>query len=415
MKKWGLIVIITILCLINILFFYLLNCREAMDSFNFVTSGPQMQREEFADRNIDKAKGILHVDDSCPEPTFHVSLSYDRYPITYLYIYVESENVNIYAGPSLWEPAIRKAASGERLDFLEAVYIGATEEEAERWFHVLWEDQGDKCFGFVRDADVLERWFQFDKMEAAILKVDNQAEDGKLTYINNYQNCNGYAPLYKGKTVDSEGNFRSQSAPGYLSLNDRENFIYLEDGTLVKYLFTHGEYIKVQSIYTGDVFYVPRKYIPAGHIIHDLKKIIAIDVSNQNEAVYEKKSDGWTLISYSLATTGTQGMYSQPTSLGFFFAMEKKPFFRYYEDGTTIIQGYAPYAIRFSGGAYIHGIPVNYKYNEDGSRITPPTVEYSKTIGTKPLSHKCVRNYTSHAKFLYDWYVPGETIVIVID
>lgn len=70
---------------------------------------------------------------------------------------------------------------------------------------------------------------------------------------------------------------------------------------------------------------------------------------------------------------------------------------------------------RFNGGAYVHGVPVNYLYSEKGERITPPKIEYSKSIGTVPLSHKCVRNYTSHAKFLYDWYREDETIIIVIE
>jgi len=42
-------------------------------------------------------------------------------------------------------------------------------------------------------------------------------------------------------------------------------------------------------------------------------------------------------------------------------------------------------------------------------------VEYSSTIGTTPRSHKCVRNYTSHAKYLWDWSEIGKTAVIVIE
>ena len=48
-------------------------------------------------------------------------------------------------------------------------------------------------------------------------------------------------------------------------------------------------------------------------------------------------------------------------------------------------------------------------------RIDPGHIEYSGSLGTIPLSHKCVRNITSHAKFLHDWVVIGEASVVVID
>ncbi|MGL5636936.1 MAG: L,D-transpeptidase, partial [Bacteroidales bacterium] len=64
-------------------------------------------------------------------------------------------------------------------------------------------------------------------------------------------------------------------------------------------------------------------------------------------------------------------------------------------------------ANRFSGGAYIHGVPVEL----------PATalIEYSPTLGTSPRSHMCVRNATSHAKFIYDWAPVDATIIVVID
>lgn len=416
MSKRILTVVIIALCAVNIIFFYLLN-DDWGTAINFRSCNDEVPLDCTVPTEIPEAMAgeILYVDDSCLNPSFPVSLSYDKYPSTYRYMYIESENINVHAGPSAADALVRQANPGERFCFLEAVYIAGGGGKVERWYHVYWDEGGEKHFGFVEDTDVIERSFQFDKIEAAIIKAENYASRGRLTYISNYQNRNGYPPLYKGKATDGQGGSRSQSAPGYPSINNKEDFVYIEDGTLIRQLFTHDEYVKIQLVHTGEIFHVPQKYIASDHRIHDLKKVIAIDVTNQNEAVYEKKIDGWTLISYTFATTGTQGPYSQPTPLGYFFAMEKKPYFRYYEDGTTRIQGYAPYVIRFAGGAYVHGIGVNYEYAEDGTTITPPTVEYSKTIGTKALSHKCVRNYTSHAKFLYDWFVAGETIVIVID
>ena len=40
---------------------------------------------------------------------------------------------------------------------------------------------------------------------------------------------------------------------------------------------------------------------------------------------------------------------------------------------------------------------------------------FGTTLGTTPRSHMCVRNATSHAKFVYDWAPVNETIVFVFD
>ena len=79
----------------------------------------------------------------------------------------------------------------------------------------------------------------------------------------------------------------------------------------------------------------------------------------------------------------------------------------YYKDGTTNIEGYAPYASRFTNGAYIHGVPVN--------NVKGKIIEYSSTLGTTPRSHMCVRNASSHSKYIFGWAKPLKSLVIVID
>lgn len=419
-KNFGFILTALILLAITLFFVFLLQGREEQLSREEIsavsTDTDKSDQEENAAKFEEVSIGdIVSVEERVLSPSFAVSLQYDKYSLTYTYFLVEKEAVNIRSGPSRSEKIIRKAFKGEKLNYLESVFIKSGENSTDCWYHVTWDVEEEPYFGFVESTVVTKRLFQFDKMEEAVLTAQEYADRGKLTYINNYQNKRGYAPLYNGGTVDGAGNGRSQSAPGYSSPANKGDFIYIGDGTLVRYLFTNGDFIKVEVIATGDRYYVPRKYIPADGGISELNKVIAIDRKNQNEAVYEKVRGSWTMISYTLATTGTTGKYAQPTPLGYYFGIEKRGQFFYYEDGTTRIQGYAPYAIRFAGGAYVHGVPVNYKYSDTGARITPPIQEYSKTIGTVPLSHKCVRNYTSHAKFLYDWYAAGETIVIVIE
>ena len=69
--------------------------------------------------------------------------------------------------------------------------------------------------------------------------------------------------------------------------------------------------------------------------------------------------------------------------------------------------GFAPYANRFTNGAYIHGVPVNAPRKS--------LIEYSPSLGTTPRSHMCVRNATSHAQFVYDWAPVNKTIVFVLE
>lgn len=77
------------------------------------------------------------------------------------------------------------------------------------------------------------------------------------------------------------------------------------------------------------------------------------------------------------------------------------------KDGSKETGGYAPYASRFTDGAYIHGVPVNEPRKTQ--------IEYSWSLGTTPRSHMCVRNATSHAKFIFDWAPVNETIIFVLE
>ncbi len=74
----------------------------------------------------------------------------------------------------------------------------------------------------------------------------------------------------------------------------------------------------------------------------------------------------------------------------------------YLVDGSKETGGFAPYASRFTNGGYIHGVPVNAPRKS--------LIEYSPTLGTTPRSHMCVRNATSHAKFVYDWAPVNELL-----
>lgn len=382
------------------------------------------------------------VEEEIEQPDFSFQLKYKQYPMTYTYVVCETQGINIRKFPSPDAKVLREAGKWEKLQYIETVrFLNHKKEENENsqeqatWYHVYWYENSEqtvvadgsdildgngektglkKVFGFVNANVVSKRSFAFSKMQEKIKQLEDEMREGSITYVSNYKNYHGKAPLCGGKEKDEGGTPRSQSAPAYLSATKASKFIYVPDGTLVKSIEQSNGFWHVTLVQNGKQYFIPENYIERKEALKVLSKIIVIDRKNQNIACFEKNEGTWEMVSYSLVTTGTTNAYAQPTPLGCYFVIQKRPQFWYYKDGTTEIQGYAPYTLRFCGGAYLHGVSVSYLW-KNGNRVDPGLREFSSSIGTIPLSHKCVRNYTSHAKFLYDWYTKDETVVLVIE
>jgi len=349
-------------------------------------------------------------------PGIEKQLAYDKYPISYDYLLVVGSNINIRRAPRVSSPVIAKAALFEKLNVIQEVRGEYLERYAsDVWYRVFWKEDGEMKYGFIFGYFVDPRRFQFEKMAEAVQKLKEEVESTQTAYIANYKNRNGLPPLYKGKTIDPYGNVRGQSAAGYYDLNNLKEFRYFPDGMLLTILGEEGNYYKVRTLSFPGEYWVEKKYVSFRNSLEELTKVVVVDRNYQNEGVFEYLDGKWKLISYTFATTGIKGKYTFETPLGYFMAIETRDRFLYLDDVTGEIAGYAPYAIRFSAGGYIHGVPVDFKFREDGSRIDPGMKEYLYTIGTTPRSHKCVRNFTSHAKFLYDWIEIGKSAVIVIE
>ena len=345
-----------------------------------------------------------------------VELKYDKYLISYDYLLL-LKNANIRQLPTVEADIIGNIGAMERIPLVAEVKGDYLEEWGnDSWYQVEWEEEekGEIKTGFIFSSLAEVRRFQFDKMVKSIKVLEESASSGPLAYISNYKNVNGIPSKINGQTWDSYGYRRSQSAAGYLEPNKSSKFRYIPDGMLVQVLEKNNGFTKIKVVGFEGEYWVLDKYINTKKPLTKLNKVIIVDRKNQNQGVFELIDGKWTLISYGLATTGVNGPYSLETPLGYYMAIEKRDKFLYLEDGTTQIAGYAPYAIRFSGGGYIHGVPVNYK-KENGKRIDPGMIEYLHTIGTTPRSYMCVRNYTSHAKFLHSWTDIGETAFIVIE
>lgn len=342
------------------------------------------------------------------------NIKYKNYTTYKDYVVIFGSGINIRQYPSTNSKIVGKAYYGEKLRLIHKVSGEFLKNyNSDIWYKVLWTKDNVENEGYIFSKLGEERVFQFEKMIESIKNLEISVAN-KTAYISNYQNRTGTAPLYKGKTTDNYGGRRYQSAPAYTEPKSTSDFRYISDGMLVTVIGETNNYYKITTLnFKGD-YYVPKKYVSFDNAIKTLSKVVVVDRKNQNEGVFEYSDGNWSLISYTYATTGADAKYKLPTDLGFYMAIQKSKSFLYLDDLTKKIAGYAPYAVRFNGGAYIHGVPVQYII-KNGKRIDPGIQEFMSSIGTVPLSHKCVRNYTSHAKFIYDWVEVGKSAVIVIE
>lgn len=261
------------------------------------------------------------------------------------------------------------------------------------------------------------RSFQWEEVKQRLALLDNiQREPAQWAIFQNYKNRNGEAPLVKKyardaykRIADTLGVERYQGIPLYLLNDTITPEIYGLDGSLLKWEGEVGTFAKVVPIEMGGEWLVPQRYVkqlPDTTLFH---KAIFVDRHNQNISTLERQSEAnWLIRSMNPATTGQyKPPHAQETPLGMFVLQEKKARMIFLKDGSAATGGFAPYASRFNNGGYIHGVPTNVP----ATRL----IEYSPSLGTTPRSHMCVRNATSHSKFIFDWAPVNETIIFVLE
>lgn len=261
------------------------------------------------------------------------------------------------------------------------------------------------------------RSFKWEAIKQHLADIENmQSDKMRWAVMTNYKNRNGEAPLVKTfvrneytRVSDTLGVERYQSVPVYELTDTVTPLRYGRDGSIVWLNDTTGNFWRIQPVNSGKEWLVPRRYLKylSGKV--EFSHVIVVDRGDQNIATLERRSRGkWDILSMNPATTGRHAPpYAQETPLGIFLLQEKKKRMLFLKDGSTSLGGEAPFASRFTNGAYIHGIPTNL----------PQTgiIEYSWSLGTVPKSHMCVRNATSHAQFIYEWAPTERTLIVVIE
>ena len=343
-----------------------------------------------------------------------VNILYDNYEIHMDYI-VALGYVRIREKPDKDSERLKTIKFGNRVKLLEKVQ---SDDGESIWYRVSYTRRGKEIIGFVAESRYTRvRSFAVDKMLSHVKSL-HEALDGKdVVYIANFRNKNGWPQRLPNRaSTDEYGYTRQQATAGYLYPGAGATFRYIPDGMLAVRLYEGYAYTKVYIPTFDYTCWVKNRNISSEEPeIEQLKQVIVVDRTRQNCGIFQHNGKAWELISLSFVTTGKPGEFSLVTPLGDFMAIERKTKFSYTADGTDEIVGYAPYVIRFSGGGYVHGVPMSYPNPNNRKIFDLDGREALSSLGTIPKSHMCVRNYTSHAKFLYKWIDIGSAAIIIIE
>lgn len=261
------------------------------------------------------------------------------------------------------------------------------------------------------------RSFKWDVIRNCLAFIENMQRDtARWVVLQNYKNLNREAPLVRKfvrdayrRVADTLGVERYQSVPLYLPTDTVVPERYGRDGTLAYLRGNEGSFDRIYPVTLEEEWLAPRRYLKELDDSTVFNHVVFVDRLDQNIATLERTSEGeWKIRSMNPSTTGRHAPpYAQETPLGMYLLQQKKTRMVFLKDGSAATGGYAPYASRFTNGAYIHGVPVN----------VPRTsmIEYSWSLGTTPRSHMCVRNATSHAKFVFDWAPVERSLIVVIE
>ncbi len=261
------------------------------------------------------------------------------------------------------------------------------------------------------------RSFKWEVIRNCLAYIENMQRDtARWVVLQNYKNQNREAPLVRQfvrdayrRISDTLGVERYQSVPLYLLTDTVVPERYGRDGTLAHLVGEEGGFYRIRPVTLENEWWAPRRYLKLLSDTILFNHVVFVDRLDQNITALERiGKNEWKIRSMNPATTGRRAPpYAQETPLGMYLLQQQKSRMVFLKDGSSETGGYAPYASRFTNGAYIHGVPVN----------VPRTamIEYSASLGTTPRSHMCVRNATSHAQFIFEWAPVERSLVVVIE
>lgn len=361
---------------------------------------------EYSKNISDNEVRYIRINDANSRERVYFDLKYDKYSPKELDEFLFIGNTTIlYENPSSKSNKIKTLKYKEKIKILSEIYINNGNDEI-KWYLV---EMKDGTRGFIKEESTnIKRGFLWDKMYSKMKELNefikkSKKENKELYIVREYKPM--VEDIYSQK--DKFGNRTNQSILGYENINKKGEIINIPDRTIFKILNEKNGMLEVESPYYGRYFIEKNnKNFEKWDINEEIKKIIVIDTHSQTEAIFEKEKNRYRAITYSFVTTGKDnGFSSYETPKGVFLVAFTRPYMAFgkkIKDELTLeekveITGKAKGAIRFSGGGYMHGIPVSEK-TEDYIRT-----KIEDKIGTYKESHKCVRHYDDQIDFIMKW------------
>lgn len=349
---------------------------------------------EYEDNNI---YIISTFDNKLPDDIKVNELYKGGHPNLVDYVFVETRVANLREEPHTNSKVLKKYGYGTKLQVLEKVIFNYN-----KWYKVKDEDG---TIGYMSQNVSRLRTFRFRLAYEKILNLEkfisNSIKDGyelasTNTYVPNPNNEN----LVQDK--DKYGTTADQNLKATAVKTGEK--IYVPDRSIIKILEKGKKTSKVKALSIPEIVEIPNSVITKNPKIKaDFSKVVAIDTKHQNVIVFQKnKLNEWEIISYVYSKTGITSSLGFETPKGYFSVNTAKYVMPYNDEGGQK-QGQARYAIRFCGGGYIHGTPMNIQEEINREFYMK---QKEKTLGTYSGTRKCVRTTEPHAKFLFDWIVP---------
>ncbi|MGF6907638.1 L,D-transpeptidase family protein [Fusobacterium sp. PH5-44] len=357
---------------------------------------------------------VATYDDKVPS---NIQLN-DKYKIKTKYIdfgFIRTKVGELRSEPNFQAKIIKTYSYMDRFKLIEKVYSRSSD-----WYLVEHESGAR---GYIVEEQLRKRIFRFQKALDKIIELEkfigSEMDKGREivrtnTYSPNPANKN--AKLQKDKYGTSwEQNAISKTASG--------ETIYIPDSSIMSIISTNGSTSKVKVASIAEELTVSNSLLSKNPKINrNFKKVVAVDIENQNTTLFEKNASGkWEIVSYVYAKTGVESTLGYETPKGYFIV----PLLKYvmgYTDAQGRHEGNAKYAMRFSGGGYLHGTPVAFP---EESRREHVMKQRNQLLGLYTGTRKCIRTTEAHAKFMFDWMcsnpvkskneqVPSENVMFIV-
>lgn len=279
---------------------------------------------------------------------------------------------------------------------------------------------------FVREVNREKALTKIKELNDFVMRKTIEKKELVVTQTYTYiQGTEGHKNI-----ADSEGERASSASIFYKEPNLKAKWVYLGDRSLIAIEGEEKDYIKVSTPGREEFLYIRKKdfkFTRGTKIPEIIQKVIFVDRINQNTQLYDYVDGQFVLTHSSISTTGyNDNKNSYKTPKGYYIVSNIKPFMLYYEYPKSGNEerklGRALYAVRFSGGYYLHGIPLKDELRGEERERTRRRV--ASILGSHPSSSGCVRNSDADAKFIYEWtnsyeirkdyFVPRETIAVIV-